>query len=158
MATTSGGQQEHCTDPREEGNTEICEQIQRHISETGQYGGKPERPTGSVLIPRRGQNICLPSIRYDTRDTTEPVVQENAEGLRSRRHPDTLLPRTHVLTPQEYLNNFTAGTMPQMNNHKMLKEMAEKAAMNDQTQFVMMEFHDLEHPQPSKTPGPQKCK
>ena len=29
-ATTSGGQQEHCTDPREEGNTEIHEQIEKY--------------------------------------------------------------------------------------------------------------------------------
>ena len=34
--------------------------------------------------------------------------------------------RTHVLTPQEYLQNVEAGTMPPMNNHNMLKEMAEK--------------------------------
>ena len=86
---SGGGQQEYCKDPREEGNTEICEQIQRHISENRQYDGKSKRPTGSILLPRRGQNICLPSIRDDTGDTTEPVVQENEEGLHSRRHRDT---------------------------------------------------------------------
>ena len=48
--------------------------------------------------------------------------------------------------------------MPQMNNHEMLKEMAEKAAVNDTTPFVMMEFRDLERPQPPKMPGPQKRK
>ena len=85
----SGGQQEYCTDPREEGNTEICEQIQRHISENRQYDRKSERLKGSILLPGRGQNICLPSIRDDTGDTTEPVVRENEEGLRSRRHQDT---------------------------------------------------------------------
>ena len=35
-------------------------------------------------------------------------------------------PRTHVLMTQEYLRNVEAGTMPPMNNHNMLKEMAEK--------------------------------
>ena len=44
-------------------------------------------------------------------------------------------PRTHVLTPQEYLRNVEAGTMPPMNNHNVLKEMAEKAAANDQICF-----------------------
>ena len=89
MATTSGGQQEHCTDLREEGHMEICKQIPRTFPSTGQYGGKPERPTGSVLLPRRGQNLCLPSIRHDSGDTAEPVVRENEEGLHSRRHRNT---------------------------------------------------------------------
>ena len=35
---TSGGKQKHCTDLGEEGDTEVCEQIQGHISENGQYG------------------------------------------------------------------------------------------------------------------------
>ena len=48
--------------------------------------------------------------------------------------------------------------MPPMNNHNVLKEMAEKAAANDQTRFVMMEFRDFKRPSPPKMPGPQKCK
>ena len=67
-------------------------------------------------------------------------------------------PRTHVLTPQEYLQNVEAGTMPPMNNHNMLKEMAKKATANDQTKFVMMEFRDFKRPSSSTTPGPQKHK
>ena len=67
-------------------------------------------------------------------------------------------PRTHVLMPQEYLQNVEAGTIPPMNNHQVLKEMAEKATVNDQTKFLMMEFCDFKHPIPPKTPGPQKCK
>ena len=39
---TSGSEQEYCTNPREESDTEIHQQVQRHISETGQYGGRPE--------------------------------------------------------------------------------------------------------------------
>ena len=66
--------------------------------------------------------------------------------------------RTHVLTPQEYLRNVEARTMPPMNNHNVLKEMAEKAAVNDQTHFVMMEFWDFKCPSPPKMPGPQKRK
>ena len=66
--------------------------------------------------------------------------------------------RTHVLMPQEYLRNVEAETMPPMNNHNVLKEMAEKAAANDQTRFVMMEFRDFKCPSPPKTPGPQQRK
>ena len=81
-----------------------------------------------------------------------------AEGIQIPKNIMAKDPRTHMLTPQEYLKNIKAGTMPQMNNHEMLKEMAEKAAMNDQTRFVMMEFRDIERLQPPKTPGPQKRK
>ena len=64
--------------------------------------------------------------------------------------------RAHVLTLQEYLRNVEAGTMPPMNNHDMLKEMAEKATANDQTKLVMMEFWDFKHLSPPTMPGPQK--
>ena len=65
---------------------------------------------------------------------------------------------THVLTPQEYLRNVEAGTMPPMDNHNVLKELAEKVTASDQTKFLMMEFRDFERPSPPKTPGPQKRK
>ena len=42
MPTTSGSEQKYCTNLREESDTEIRQQIQRHISETRQYGGRPE--------------------------------------------------------------------------------------------------------------------
>ena len=102
---TSGSEQEHCTNPREENDTEIHQQIQRHISETRQYGGRPERPTGTVLLSRRQQNICLPSFRNDTGNTTESAFQENAEGLRSRRHRT---PKGHYgKRPEDSLMNAT---------------------------------------------------
>ena len=78
------GQQEHCADMGEEGHTEVCEQIQGNLSE--QYGRRSERSPGTILLPRRGQNICLPSIGDDTRHTEEPAFRENAKGLQSRRH------------------------------------------------------------------------
>ena len=81
-----------------------------------------------------------------------------AEGIELPKNIMANDPRTHVLTPQEYLRNVEAGTMPPMNNHNVLKEMAEKATANDQTKFLMMEFWDFECPSPPKTPGPQKCK
>ena len=68
-------------------------------------------------------------------------------------------PRVHVLTPQQYLKNVEAGTMPPMQNHNILKEMAKKATdPNDQTCFIMMEFRDFKCPSPLRTPGPQNCK
>ena len=78
-----------------------------------------------------------------------------AEGIEI---PKTLMakdPVTHVLTPQEYLQNVEAGTMPPMNNHQMMKEMAENVTM---TKFLMMEFQDIECLIPPTTPQPQKCK
>ena len=63
-----------------------------------------------------------------------------------------------MLTPQEYLRNVEAGTMPKMNNHQMMKEMAENVTVNDKTKFLMMEFRDIDHPTLPKTPQPQKCK
>ena len=86
MPMTGGGQQEHCANTGEEGDTEICKQIQRNLSEPRQYGGRPEPSPGIFLLSRKGQNICLPSFRNDTGHTTEPTFRENAEGLQSRRH------------------------------------------------------------------------
>ena len=81
---TGGGQQEHYTNTGEEGHTEICEQIQGNLSE--HYGRRPEQSPGTILLSRRGQNICLPFIGDDTRHTAEPAFRENAKGLQSRRH------------------------------------------------------------------------
>ena len=81
-----------------------------------------------------------------------------AEGIELPKNIMAKDPRTHVLTPQEYLRYVEAGTMLLMNNHNVLKEMAEKATANDQTRFLMMEFRDFKRPSPPKTPGPQKCK
>ena len=81
-----------------------------------------------------------------------------AEGIKI---PEMIMakdPVTHMLTPQEYLQNVEAGTMPLMNNHQMMKEMAENVTMNNQTKFLMIEFRDIERPIPPTTPQPPKCK
>ena len=81
-----------------------------------------------------------------------------AEGIEI---PKTIMakdPVTHVLTPQEYLQRVEAGTMPLMDNHQMMKELAENATVNNQMKFMMMEFRDVERPVPTTTPKPQKCK
>ena len=79
-----------------------------------------------------------------------------AEGIKLPKDIMAKDPRTHLLTPQEYLKNVEARIMPPMNNHNVLKEMAKKAAANDQTHFVMMEFRDFKRPSPPKMPRPQK--
>ena len=81
-----------------------------------------------------------------------------AEGIELLKNIMAKDPRTHVLMPQEYLQNVEARTMPPMNNHNVLKEMAKKVTANDQTRFLMMEFRDFKCPSPPKTPGPQKRK
>ena len=68
-----------------------------------------------------------------------------AEGVEI---PQTIMakdPVVHMLTPQEYLQKVAAGLMPQMDNHQMMKELAEK---NDQTKILMLEFRDIERPKP----------
>ena len=62
--------------------------------------------------------------------------------------PKTLMakdPVTHVLTPQEYLQNVEAGTMPPMNNHQMMKEMAENVTVNDQTNQTSFATSNVRH-------------
>ena len=116
MATPGSGQQEHCADMGEEGHTEVCEQIQGSLSE--QYGLRPERSPGTILLPRRGQNICLPSIGNVTGHTEEKMQKDcKAEGIELLKNIMAKDLRTHVLTPEEYLQNVEAGTMPPMNNH-----------------------------------------
>ena len=81
-----------------------------------------------------------------------------AEGIKLPKNIMAKDPITHVLTLQEYLQNVEARTMPPMNNHNVLKEMAQKATTSDETKFLMMEFRDFERPSPPKTPGLQKRK
>ena len=84
MTTPGCGQHQHSTDPGEEGDTEVCQQISGHFSE--QYGRGTQRSPGSVSLPRRRQNLCLPSRGHVTEYSEEPVVPENAKGLPGRRH------------------------------------------------------------------------
>ena len=84
MATPGCGQQEHSADTGKEGHTEVCEQILGHFSE--QYGGGTQRSPGSIFLPRRRQDIRLPSHGDAPEHTEESTFRENAKGLQSRRH------------------------------------------------------------------------
>ena len=82
-----------------------------------------------------------------------------AEGIELPKDILAQDPRTHILTPQQYLKNVEAGTMPPMWNHNVLKELAEKSTNSAyQTRFVMMEFKNFEWPSRLDTLGPQNCK
>ena len=78
------GQQEHSADTGKEGHTEVCEQILGHLSE--QYGGGTQRSSGSIFLPRRRQDIRLPSRGDAAEHTEESTFRENAKGLSGRRH------------------------------------------------------------------------
>ena len=84
MATPGCGQQEHSADTGKEGHTEICEQIPGHLTE--QYGGGTQRSPGSIFLPRRRQDIRLPSCGDAPEHTEESTFQENAKRLQGRRH------------------------------------------------------------------------
>ena len=81
-----------------------------------------------------------------------------AEGIEIPKTKMAKDPVTHVLTPQEYLQKVEAGTMPPMDNHQMMKEMAENATVNNEMKFMMMEFRDIERLTPPKTPQAPKRK
>ena len=62
----------------------FCEQIPGHFSE--QYGGGTQRSSGSIFLPRRRQDLCLPSRGDAAEHTEESTFRENAKGLSGRRH------------------------------------------------------------------------
>ena len=78
------GQQEHSADTGKEGHTEVCEQIPGHFSE--KYGGGTQRSSGSIFLPRRRQDLCLPSRGDAAEHTEESIFRENGKGLSGRRH------------------------------------------------------------------------
>ena len=81
-----------------------------------------------------------------------------AEGVHI---PETILaqdPKTHILTPQEYLQKVEEGTMQPTRNHNIMKEMAENAGNADETKFLLMEFTNFQRPERPDTPAPQSKK
>ena len=123
----------------------------------------PKDPQGPFLYQEGGKTYASLPMEMLQNIQRSPLFEKmlkdcKVEGIKT---PKTLMakdPVTHVLTPQEYLQKVEAGTMPLMNNHQMMKEMAENTTMNNQTKFLMMEFRDIEHPTLPTTPLPQKCK
>ena len=110
----------------------------------------PNNPQGPFLYQEDGKTYAsLPTgMLQDIQKS--PLFDKmkkdcQAEGVEI---PQTIMakdPVAHMMTPQEYLQKVAAGQMPQMDNHQMMKELAEK---NDQTKILMMEFRDVERPKP----------
>ena len=158
---SSSCKQEHSANTGTESDTKVYEQVSGHYTE--QHGRGTQRSPGSIFVPRRRQDLCLPSRGDASEYKDEPLFDKmqkdcKAEGIEIPKNIMAKDPVTHILTPQEYLQKVEAGTMPPMDNHLMMKQMAESATLNNQTKFMMMEFRDIEHPAPPKTPQPPKCK
>ena len=118
----------------------------------------PKDPQGPFFYQEGGKTYTSLPVEMLQNIQKSPLFEKmqkdcQAEGIKI---PKTIMakdPVTHVLTPQEYLRNVEAGTMPPMKNHQMMKEMAENAAVNSQMKFMMMEFRKT-----PKTPQSQKHK
>ena len=160
---TAGGKPGDGATMQEESHPQVFKQISGSTAETRQYGREPKRPDRSILLSLRGKTYASLPLGIIQGIEQSPLFMKmqkdcEAEGIKIPKNIMAKDPRAHIITPQEYLKKVADGTMPQMNNHEMLKEMAEKAAVNNTTQFVMMDFRNIECPQPPKTPGPQKRK
>ena len=120
----------------------------------------PKDPQGPFLYQEDGKTYASLSAEMLQNIQKSPLFDKmqkdcKAEGIEI---PKTIMaknPVAHMLTPQEYLQQVEAGIMPQMDNHQMMKELAEK---NDGTKFLMMEFRDIERLLPPTMPQPPKHK
>ena len=155
------GEQKHSADTGIQGHTEVREQVSGNSTE--QYGRGTQYPQGPFLYQEGGKTYAslpvemLQSIHSSPRfNKMQKDCKE--EGIEIPKNIMAKDPVTHMLTPQEYLQNVEAGTMPQMDNHQVMKQMAESATMNSQTKYLMMEFRDIERPAPPKTPQQPKRK
>ena len=110
----------------------------------------PNDPQGPFLYQEDGKTYASLPVGMLQNIQKSPLFNKmkkdcQAEGVEI---PQTIMakdPVAHMLTPQEYLQKVAAGQMPQMDNHQMMKELAEK---NDQMKILMMEFRDIECPKP----------
>ena len=87
VATPGGGQQEHHPIKGEEGHTEVYEQISG--DKTEQYGTGAQRPSGSLPVPRRRQDIHLSSHGDVTEYPEKPAFRQNEKRLPGGRSRNT---------------------------------------------------------------------
>ena len=123
----------------------------------------PKDPQGPFLYQEGGKTYASLPVEMLQSIMTSPLFDKmqkdcKAEGIEIPKNIMAKDPVTHMLTPQEYLQKVEVGTMPPMDNHLMMKQMAESATMNNQTKFMMMEFQSIERPAPPKTPQHPKTK
>ena len=81
------GEQKHSPDTGIQGHTEVREQVSGNSTE--QYGRGTQRSPGSIFVPRRRQDVCLPSHRDASEYTVKPTFRQNAKRLQGRRHRDS---------------------------------------------------------------------
>ena len=123
----------------------------------------PNHPQGPFLYQEGGKTYASLPAEMLQNIQQSPLFEKmekdcKAEGISI---PKTIMaknPVAHVLTPKEYLQNVAEGKMPPMNNHQMMKELAESATENNNTKFMMMEFRDVEPLVQPATQNPQKRK
>ena len=161
MAKPGCGEQKYSADTGIQDHMEVREQVSGNTTE--QYGGGTQRSPGSILYQEGGKTYASLPVEMLQSIKTSLLFDKlqkdcKAEGIEIPKNIMAKDPVTHILTPQEYLQKVEAGTMPPMDNHLMMKQMAESATLNNQTKFMMMEFRDIEHPALPKTPHPPKHK
>ena len=78
------GEQKHSADMGNQGHTEVCEQVPGNSTE--QYGRGTQRSPGSIFVPRRRQDVCLPSCGNAAEHTEKSTFRQNAKRLQGRRH------------------------------------------------------------------------
>ena len=90
------------------------------------------------------------------------VVRDcEAEGIQVPHHVMARDPQAHMMTSQQYLMEVDQGKIPKMDNHNILKEMADKSKHlphNQQPTVMIMEFRDFQRPPPPCTPHPSMSK
>ena len=84
MATPSCVEQKHSADMGNQGHTEVCEQVPGNSTE--QYGGGTQTSPGSIFVPRRRQDVCLPSRGDAPEHTEKSTFRQNAKRLQGERH------------------------------------------------------------------------
>ena len=87
MAMPGCGEQKYSADMGIQGHTEVREQVSGNT--TQQYGGGTQRSPGSIFVPRRRQDICLPSHGDAPEYKDEPTFQQNAKRLQGGRYRDS---------------------------------------------------------------------
>ena len=107
----------------------------------------PNDPQGPFLYQEDGKMYASLPVAMLQNIQKSPLFDKlqkdcKAEGVEI---PKTIMannPVTHMLTPQEYIQQVEAGMMPQMDNYQIMKELAKK---KNGTKLLMMEFRDVKH-------------
>ena len=81
------GEQKHSTDMGIQGHMEVREQVSGNSTE--QYSGGTQRSPGSIFVPRRRQDVCLPSCGDAPEYTEESTFRQNAKRLQGGRHQNS---------------------------------------------------------------------